>query len=110
MASLPYLLSSRWVWPSSPSLRPGWRRLAAGMLLAFGVQMCLFSIGTQWGYGPPETAGSAGIAGLVGGLMLMSAGVLGAVGISADRPVSGFAANQGFNGWPDTTNPQGPLA
>jgi hypothetical protein len=63
------------------------------MLLAFGIQMFLFSWGTQFGISPPATAGSAGIVGMVGGLMLLAAGVLGAVGNAADRPTSDQAGN-----------------
>jgi hypothetical protein len=72
----------------------GRRWLAAGMLLAFGIQTFLYSCGTQFGIAPPQTAGTAGIAGMAGGLMLVTAGVLGAVGIAADRATPDLAGNQ----------------
>ena len=79
--------------------RSAWRRVAVGMLVAFGFQMFLFSVGTQFGVGSASMEGSAGIAGMVGALMLVTAGVLGAVG-SADRHATGLASTQGINNWP----------
>ena len=79
----------------------GRRWLAAGMLFAFGTQMCLFSWGTQVGITPPATAGSAGIVGMIGGLMLVAAGVLGAVGNATDLPTSDQAGSQGNSDSPN---------
>jgi len=63
----------------------GWWWLAAGVLLAFGVQTILLFWGYQFGNSPPQTAGSAGLVGMAGGLMLVAAGVLGAVGTAAGK-------------------------
>jgi hypothetical protein len=80
----------------------GRRWLAAGILIAFGIQMLLYAWGTQFGIAPPQTAGSAGIPGLAGGLMLVAAGVLGAVGIGADRAGPDLADNQDVGDSPNT--------
>jgi hypothetical protein len=78
----------------------GWRWLAAGMLLAFGIQTVLLFWGYQFGFSPPQTAGSAGIAGMVGGLMLAAAGVLGAAGIATDTAAPDLMSNQGISDSP----------
>ena len=78
----------------------GRRWLAAGMLLAFGGQTILLFWGYQFGAVPPQKPGSAGIVGMAGGVMLLVAGVLGAVGIAAGRSRSGQASSQGIGDSP----------
>jgi hypothetical protein len=78
----------------------GRRWLAAGMLLAFGAQTILLFWGYQFGALPSDHPGSAGIVGMAGGVMLLVAGVLGAVGIAAGRSRSGQASSQGIGDSP----------
>src|SRR5215469_5763412 len=60
-------------------------------------QTLLYGWGTQFGVTQPDKPGSVGIAGIVGGLMLVAAGVLGAVGNATDRATSDLASNQGIS-------------
>jgi hypothetical protein len=71
------------------------------MLLAFGAQTVLYSWGNQFGYPPPDKTGSAGIVGIAGGVMLLAAGVLGAVGNATDRAASDQAGSQGSGDSPN---------
>jgi hypothetical protein len=73
----------------------GRRWLAAGMLLAFGAQTVLLFWGYQFFVSAPARPGSAGLVGMAGGVMLVVAGVLGAVGIAADRAAPDQPSDQG---------------
>jgi hypothetical protein len=69
----------------------GLRWLAAGVLVASGIQTVLFFVGLRFGFigGRPRSAGAVGI---IGGVMLVVAGVLGAVGNIAGRGAAAVAA------------------
>jgi len=75
----------------------GWRWLAAGILLTFGAQTVLLFWGYQFAYSPPNKPGSAGFVGMVGGVLLVAAGVLGAAGIAADRAAPDQTGRQGIS-------------
>jgi zinc-ribbon domain len=83
---------------------PGLRWLAAGMLLAFGVQTILLFAGYQFGLISNSSAhtGYAGYIGIVAGLILAAAGVLaavaGAVGRSGAVSAPAAAAPGGWTG------------
>jgi hypothetical protein len=75
----------------------GIRWLAAGMLVAFGIQTALLFVGYRFGItGNGVHAGIAGIVGVFGGLVVLLAGVLalvsGIVGRSAGDPATPAAA------------------
>lgn len=67
--------------------------LVAGMLLASGTQTVLFFVGLRFGFvgGRP---GSAGAVGILGGVVLVAAGVLGAVSNTAGRGAPAVAASR----------------
>ena len=70
----------------------GLRWLTAGVLLASGTQIVLFFVGLRFGVGGGRP-GSAGAVGIVGGVLLVVAGVLGAVSNTAGRGASAVAAS-----------------
>jgi hypothetical protein len=83
---------------------PGLRWLAAGMLLAFGVQTIALFAGYQFGFISNSSAhtGNAGYIGIVAGLILAAAGVLaavaGAIGRSGTVSAPAVAAPGGWTG------------
>jgi hypothetical protein len=60
---------------------PRLRLLAAGMLVAMGIQTILLFAGYQFSVTHPDHPGGAGVVGILGGLLLLVGGVLGAVGV-----------------------------
>jgi zinc-ribbon domain len=66
---------------------PGLRWLAAGMLLAFGMQTILLFAGYQFGFisTPNAHTGSAGYVGIVAGLILAAAGAMAAIAGAVGR-------------------------
>ncbi len=68
------------------------RLIAAGTLVAFGTQTVFLFAGLAFGIQSPDHPGAAGAVGIIGGLLLLIAGVLGAVGRSAPAAAKPAAA------------------
>ena len=69
-----------------PGGPPALRWLTTGMLHVFGTQTFLLFVGYRFSLAPGQHPGSAGTLGMTGGLLLLAAGVLGAVSNAASQP------------------------
>jgi hypothetical protein len=69
--------------------RPVWlRALAPGMLVAFGIQCVLLFVGYEFSVLKPNHAGPGAAAGVLGGLLLLVAGLLAGISRRASAPVT----------------------
>jgi hypothetical protein len=64
-------------------------RLAAGVLFGFGLQTILLFAGYEFYVQSPDHAGPGGAVGILGGLLLLAAGLIGAASRPASTAVTG---------------------